>query len=66
MTFSQSAPQENVFIQTKGWPIFTSPYGEHFFTYTFVRKQKCFPPKSAILAHLFCVCQSRVNCKEGF
>lgn len=44
----------------------TSPYGEHFVTYTFVRKQTCFPPRSAFLAHLFCVCQSRVNCKEGF
>lgn len=64
MTFSQSAPQENVFIQTQGIVIF--PYGKHFLTYTFVRKQTLSPPTSAFLANLFCLCQSRVNWKEGF
>lgn len=41
----------NGFHSNLGLPrIVTSPYGEHFLTYTFARK-----------AH-----QSRVNCKEGF
>lgn len=41
-------------------------YGELFLTYTFVRKQTHFSSKPAFLAHLFCLCQSMVNCKEGF